>query len=215
MTRPRTPELLGEVLNSDRVWRIRELSDLKAAIRRSDGIGRRVLLRALVTIAYAHWEGYVRLAAKNYLEFVATQTLRYAELHPQFLKNYFIPRLASLYGSKKNFGDSCRIVEEVLSGSALQFSKVDEGLVSTRSNLSSSVMSDICMVCGVDSSPYESQSAFIDKLLLDRRNAIAHGENAFIDDGQIDEIVDTTVTLMRSFGDQLENAAATASYRLA
>lgn len=215
MTRPRTPELLGAVLNSDRVWRIRELSDLKAAIRRSDDIGRRVLLRALVTIAYAHWEGYVRLAAKNYLEFVATQTLRYAELHPQFLKNHFIPRLASLYGSKKNIGDSCKIVEEICSGSTLQFAKVDEAIVSTRSNLNCSVMSDICMVCGVDPSPYSSQSTFIDKLLLDRRNAIAHGENSFIDDGQIDEIVDTTVILMRSFGDQLENAAVTASYRVA
>lgn len=213
MTRVRTAELLGEVLNSDRVWRIRELSDLKAAIRRSDSIGRRVLLRALVTIAYAHWEGYVKLAARSYLEFVASQTLRYADLNPQFMKNHFIPRLSSLYGSKKNFGDSCKIVEEILAGSTLHFSTVDESVVSTRSNLSCAVMTDICMVCGVDSTPYNLLSTFIDKILLDRRNAIAHGENAFINASQIDEIVDTTVTLMRSFGDQLENAAATESYR--
>lgn len=157
----------------------------------------------------------MRLAARSYLEYVATRSLRYADLQPQFLKNYFIPRLAALYGSKKNFGDSCKVVEEILSGSALQFVKVDETIVSTRSNLSCAVMKDICMVCGVDPSPYDSQSTFIDKILLDRRNAIAHGENAFIDDSQIDAIVDNTVTLMRSFGDQLENAAATASYRVA
>ncbi len=215
MTRPRTPELLGDILNTDRVWRIRELSDLKAAIQRSDAIARRVLLRALVTIAYAHWEGYVRLAAKNYLDFVAYRSLRYAELDPQFLKNYFIPRLANLYGSRKNFGDSCKVVEEILSGSSLHFTKVDETIVSTRSNLNCAVMSDICLVCGVDATPYESRETFIDKLLLERRNAIAHGENAFIDEGQIDAIVDTTVTLMRTFGDQLENAAVTESYRRA
>lgn len=214
MTRPRTPELLGEFLGSDRVWRIRELSDLKSAIRRSDRIGRRVLLRALVTIAYAHWEGYVRSAAKGYLEFVATRNLRYEALHPQFLRNHFIPRLATLYGAKKNFGDSCKIVDEILAGASLQFGKVDESIVSTRSNLSTAVMRDICLVCGVDSTPYDSLASFIDKILLDRRNAIAHGENAFIDDGQIDEIVETTVTLMRSFGDQLENAAVTSAYRV-
>jgi len=155
------------------------------------------------------------LAAKSYLEFVATRSLRYEELHPQFLKNLFIPRFATLYSTKKNFKDSCKLIDEILSGSSLQFAKVDDTIVSTRSNLSSAVMREICLVCGVDSSPYESQAAFIDRFLLDRRNAIAHGENAFIDNGQIDEIVETTVMLMRSFGDQLENSAVTSSYRAA
>jgi hypothetical protein len=53
-------------ITEDRSWRIREISDLKSAIARADDNLRRVLLRALITICYAHWEGYVRFAARKY-----------------------------------------------------------------------------------------------------------------------------------------------------
>ncbi len=53
-------------LTADRNWPIKEISDLKTAIRRSDKNLRTVLLRASVALCYAHWEGYVRFSAKKY-----------------------------------------------------------------------------------------------------------------------------------------------------
>src|SRR3954451_15487526 len=62
--------------------------DLADAPLRADENLRRVLLRALVTICYAHWEGYVRFAARKYLEHVALRRLQYGELDRQFIRNY-------------------------------------------------------------------------------------------------------------------------------
>jgi hypothetical protein len=69
---------------------------LKAAILRADTLLQRVLLRALVTICYAHWEGYVRFAGRKYLEYVALGKFAYKDLNRQFLRNYFLPRSPGL-----------------------------------------------------------------------------------------------------------------------
>lgn len=80
MTKPYSDEDLANQLTSDRTWRIREISDLNAAVLRADQVARGVLLRAAVAICYAHWEGYVKFAAKKYLEHIALRKLPYQDL---------------------------------------------------------------------------------------------------------------------------------------
>ncbi len=71
MSKPFRDTDFSEQITMDRNWRLKEISDLKSAILRADDSLRRVLLRALTTVCYAHWEGYVRFAARKYLEHVA------------------------------------------------------------------------------------------------------------------------------------------------
>jgi hypothetical protein len=85
MSKPYTEDDFSGQITEDR-RRIREISDLKASIRAGDDNLRRVLLRALVAICYAHWEGYVRFSAKKYLEHVALRRLKYGELETVFPK---------------------------------------------------------------------------------------------------------------------------------
>ena len=61
MSKARTEAELADQLDSDLTWRLRELSDLKAAIANSQKNGRSVLLRSLVTMLYAQWEGHIRI----------------------------------------------------------------------------------------------------------------------------------------------------------
>tara|TARA_B100000378_G_scaffold225854_1_gene189770 strand:- start:606 stop:1253 length:648 start_codon:yes stop_codon:yes gene_type:complete len=202
-------------VTEDRNWRIKEISDLKSAIRQGDDGTRRVLLRALVTICYAHWEGYVRFAAKKYLEHVALRKLQYSQLGPQFFKNYFLPRLAFTYGRNLSIAERCALVEEILTSSDRRFSRVNEELVNTKANLNFEVFSDICVVCGVTAEPFSEKSTFIDVVLLKRRNAIAHGEETLVVLGDLDEVANGTVTLMRAFGDALENQVVLKTYKVA
>jgi len=60
MSKPRTKDDLYHQLESGRTWRLKEISDLKTITLRSDSAAQKVLLRAMVAICYAHWEGYVR-----------------------------------------------------------------------------------------------------------------------------------------------------------
>jgi MAE_28990/MAE_18760-like HEPN len=215
MSKPYTEADFSAQIIEGRNWRIKEISDLKAAIRRGDENLKRVLLRALVAICYAHWEGYVRFSARKYLEHVALRRLPFGELHLQFLRNYFLPRLAALSTSKTSIAERCALMDEILNSSERRFSRSNEDLVNTKANLNFEVFTDICLVCGVPLEPFGDKATFIDVVLLRRRNAIAHGEDTLVALDDLDKIAGDTIALMRLFGDALENHVVLQTYRAA
>lgn len=215
MSRPYTDSDFSAQVTEDRSWRLKEISDLKSAIRRSDPALSRVLLRSLIAICYAHWEGYVRFAARKYLEHVALRKFQYQELDRQFLRNYFLPRLAALSLSKPRISEHCALLDDILDSSNRRFSRVNVDLVNTKANLNFEVFSDICRICGVPTTAFAGQSDFIDVFLLKRRNAIAHGEDPYVGIEDIDKLADETIALMRAFGDQLENHVYLRHYKSA
>ena len=202
-------------ITQDRAWRLREISDLKAAIIRADENLRRVLLRALITICYAHWEGYVRFAARKYLEHVALRKFQYGDLDRQFIRNYFLPRLAALSKSKTSIWERCALIDEILNSPDRRFSRVNEDIINTKANLNFDVFTDICLVCCVPTQSFVEKATFVDIVLLKRRNAIAHGEDTFDAVEDIDEITNETVGIMRAFGDVLENHVYLKNYKIA
>lgn len=213
MSKPYTEADFSAQIIEDRNWCIKEISDLKAAIRRGDEGLRRVLLRALVAICYAHWEGYIRFSAKKYLEHIALRRFQYGDLNRQFFRNYFLPRLAALSTTKANIADRCDVVDEILNSADVRFSRVNDDLINTKANLNFEVLTDICLVCGVPAEIFAEKSTFIDVVLLKRRNAIAHGENTLVELNDLDEITNDTIGLMRAFGDALENHVVLQTYK--
>lgn len=212
MSKPYRVEDFLQTIIEDRTWRLREISDLKSITTRSDGSQQRALLRALVALCYAHWEGYVRYAASKYMEHIAIRKRPYNRLDPQFLRNLFLPRLAALSRSGSSLQDRCALVDEILSSHTKQYARVNDDLINTRSNLSYSTFSEICLVCGIHPNLLQDRETFIDTLLLKRRNAIAHGENTFIAVTELDQLTSETIEIMRRFGDQLENNAVMQTY---
>ncbi len=180
---------------------------------RADENLRRVLLRALITICYAHWEGYVRFSARKYLEHVALRKFQYGELDRQFLKNYFLPRLGALSTSRTSLTERCMLVDEILGSSVRRFSRVNEDLVNTKANLNFDVFTDICLVCGVPIRSFVDKATFVDVLLLKRRNAIAHGEDTLVGIEDLDKLTNETVAVIRAFGDALENNVYLKGYK--
>jgi hypothetical protein len=215
MSKPYSDTDFSAQIIEDRSWRLREISDLKTAIIRADDNLRLVLLRAMVAICYAHWEGYVRFAARKYLEYIALRKFQYRDLDRQFLRNYFLPRLSALSNSKASVVERCALVDEILNSSERRFARVNEDLVNTKANLSFDVFSDICLVCSVPSQDFIDKAAFVDVFLLKRRNAIAHGEETFVKIEDLDELANDTVIMMRAFGDALENHVYLKDYKSA
>lgn len=199
----------------DRNWRLKEISDLKSAIRRADTGLQKVLLRALVTLCYAHLEGSIRFSARKYLEHVALRKFQYCQLDRQFLRNYFLPRLASMSRIGSSFAERCALVDEILDAPSRRFSKVNADIISTRSNLNFDVFADICLVCGIPMEQFSDHATFVNIVLLKRRNFIAHGEETFVGVEDMDEIANQTITLMRAFGDALENRVYLQGFRAA
>lgn len=210
MSKPFTEDDLATQLTQDRTWRIKELSDLKTAVKDADKIGQSVLLRALVTIAYAHWEGHVRFSARRYLQHIALRKLTFSTLTLQFTRSYFLPRLAAM--ATKSITERGNLIDEILSAPEGRFTRVNEALVNTKSNLNFETFADICVICGVDPQAFASKAGFVDVILLKRRNGIAHGEDTLVGVSELDDITDETVALMRHFSDELQNNAYLRSY---
>lgn len=213
MSKPYTEADLSRQLVEDRTWRIREISDLRTAIERADSILQKVLLRGLVTICYAHWEGYVRFAASKYMEHIALRKFYLRELHRQFTRNLFLPQLSALEGSRNSFAERCRIVDSILDSSDQQFRRLNSDLINTQSNLNFKIFSAICLVCGLPISDFEDYEDFIDIMLLKRRNAIAHGDDTFVAKEDLLPVTEKTIQLMRNFGDLLDNHVTLRKYR--
>lgn len=212
MSKAYTEDDFADQLDSDLTWRLRELSDLKVAIKNSQRNARSVLLRSLVTILYAHWEGHIRFCVQKYFEHVTLRKYRYDRLERQLYVNRFLAPLNALYRARINVGERCQLISEVLDSSQERFSHVSPSLIDTRSNLNSNVMKDLCLICAVDFSYFEEKAVFIDVILLKRRNSIAHGEETLIHNDELDHLIQEGVALMRTFKDVLQNKVYTKSY---
>jgi hypothetical protein len=87
-------------------------------------------------------------------------------------------------------------------------------VVSTESNLSSTVFLEIVHCLGLSSADYESKSHLIDSHLLAKRNHIAHGSALSVETKDYLALHDEIVSLMSLFRNHLENAAVTRGYLL-
>lgn len=212
MSKARTESELSAQLDSDLTTRLRELSDLKRAIQDAEPSSRSVLLKALVAIAYAHWEGSVKYSATKYFEYISIRKLPYSSLHKQFYANLFLNRIAAFASNKPSIKTRVDFIEDVQASTAQRFSYLSPDLINTGSNLKFETLKDICVVCDIDIRIFETQQTFIDVILLKRRNSIAHGEDALVGLDEIDGIIGKTITLMRTFKNELENKIYAKTY---
>ncbi len=205
MSKPYTDQDLSDLFDQDLIWRRKELSDLKAAVKAADAAAKPVLLRAIVTMSYAHWEGYVRNCANRYFEYLTIRRRTYANLERQIYVNTFLARIDALHQSRANLEARCKLVNDILDGMTGTFKYVNPSLIDTKSNLNTDIIREICLICSVDSLHFETKRVFLDQFILKRRNAIAHGQNEFIQETGVDDLIAEILGLMQHFRSLLEN----------
>ncbi|WP_186181381.1 MAE_28990/MAE_18760 family HEPN-like nuclease [Burkholderia gladioli] len=212
MSKVYSEEDFSNSLDSNLTDRIRDLSDLKSAVFDANYATRDVLLKAVVALSYANWEGFVKFSAQRYFEFIVARRLPFSRLNPQFYKNSFLARLNGLSANKVSLAERCALVDDILGSREKGFRFINKDLINTGSNLKFSVLQDICAVCGLSSDKFSEDEDFIDRILLKRRNAIAHGDEAEVAIGEVDDVIQRTIGLMRQFKNELENAIYSKGY---
>lgn len=212
MSKPYTENDLSSIFDTDLIWRRKELSDMKAAIKNADLPSKPVLLRAIIAMIYAHWEGYVRTCANRYFEHLTLRKKAFVEFERQIYVNSILGKLDALHHGRVSLEGRCKLINDILDGGDGRFSYLNPDLVDTRSNLNTDVIKDICIICGVDSNHFEQNRTFLDVLVLKRRNAIAHGQQEFIQTDEIDDLVADILALMGFFRNLLENKVYMKAY---
>jgi hypothetical protein len=209
----RTAEQLSDRLATDLAWRKKELSAMKSLIEAKDVSDQRhkVLLRSGVCILYSHWEGFVKLAANSYLEYVISKRLTYQELSSNFLA---LAMKEKLKEAKETHKPSLYIpVCEFFLSELNQRSILPKNVISTGSNLSSEILKEITYILGIDFSIYSTKSVLIDIKLVKTRNEIAHGEYSVFDRDEYLELHREVIGMLDIFCPQIENAAIQEKFR--
>lgn len=209
----RTVDDLSNELDSELAWRRKELSDLKYFIDQADtGAGRRrVLGRCGVTILYAHWEGFVKLASRYFLEFLAMQHHSNEQLRPHLL-TLSLRSTVNFSPKTTKHSEFGKITDFFLTKLSQPARLPFKNGLDIEANLSSSVLKEIVWCLGLDYSPYQTKEKFLDSRLLGRRNQIAHGEGLDVDPREFDEMRTAVLEMMTHLKTDIENSAARKTY---
>jgi hypothetical protein len=211
----RTAEQLSDRLATDLAWRKKELSEMKSLIEAKNVSDQRhkVLVRSGVCILYSHWEGFVKLAANSYLEYVISKKLTYQELSSNFLALAMKEKLKEAKETHKPslYIPVCEFFLSELNQRSILPKPKD--VISTASNLSSEILKEITYILGIDFSIYSTKSVLIDTKLLKTRNEIAHGEDSVFDRDEYLELHREIIGMLDIFRNQIENAAIQKKFR--
>ncbi|OCR00981.1 hypothetical protein BCD67_06370 [Oscillatoriales cyanobacterium USR001] len=203
----RTAEQLSDKLSNDIAWRKKELSEIKSLVESKSFSDQRhkALVRSGVCILYAHWEGFVKLAANSYLEYVSLKKLTYKQLSSNFLA---LAMKEKLKEAKETNKPSLYIpVCDFFLSELDQRCNLPKDAISTASNLSSEILKEITAILGIDFSLYSINSQLIDTKLLKTRNEIAHGNYSVFDREEYIELHIEVIGMLEIFRNQIENAA--------
>lgn len=209
----RTEEELSDRLATDLAWRKKELSEMKSLIEAKNVSDQRhkVLVRSGVCILYSHWEGFVKLAANSYLEYVISKRLTYQELSSNFLALAMKEKLKEAKETNKP-SLYIPVCEFFISELNLRSILPKDG-ISAGANLSSDILKQITYILGIDFSIYSTKSPVIDIKLVKTRNEIAHGEYSVFDRDAYLELHRDIIGMLDIFRNQIENAAIQKKFR--
>jgi hypothetical protein len=203
----RTASLLQDALDRDFAWRLKEIDDLRKEVRRAEATRQRSLMRAGVALLYAHWEGFIKKGADNYVNYLSCQGVPYRSLKHCFIAMGLRTHLSTIAETRK--------VQRSTDAIAFVLAELDkparlpmQEAVTSESNLSSVVFENITGSIGLSAEKYKTKFHLIDESLLRQRNSIAHGEFLLVDQPAFDLLADETLLLLRWFKDDLENALA-------
>lgn len=209
----RTVEQLSDKLYDDLAWRKKELSEVKALVEAKSVSDQRhkALVRSGVCILYSHWEGFIKLAANSYVEYVRLQKLTYRQLSSNFLA---LAMKEQLKEAKETNKASLYIpVCDFFLSELNQRCSLPKETISTASNLSSEILKEITYILGIDFSDYSTKSVLIDTKLLKTRNEIAHGNYLTFDREEYIELHTEVIEMLDKFRNQIENAALEKKFR--
>lgn len=202
---------LSARLQDDISWRIRELSELVRACAEAQLTRKAALMRAVLPIMYAHWEGYFVGAANSYLNYVTEKGVRVAGLRNEF----WALTIRSRYRPNQIQGDIqfTRFLLDIKSEDDRVFKKGNFEPVNGASNLRSDVLLFCCKSIAINPDPFRPYFDFIDRELIEKRNYVAHGSLLRISESTIPDYRDKVIEIIRITSNEIENSAILGSYR--
>jgi len=165
-----------EEIEADKDWRNLELTNIKIICQKLDNKElNKLILKSTIPMIYAHWEGFVVTSLRKVNRYLNSLEYSYSDFHINLLTNAYednIKNLESSLGYDKRV-KHLNIIFEKLTNSVAFSTKID-----VKSNLKFQVLQDICMRFNLNINSFQEHKRDLEKL-IQIRNSIAHGENAY------------------------------------
>lgn len=212
----RTIEELEDRLDSALSWRRIELQTLKSQIRSSYRNSAhspltRALARSGIALLYAHWEGYVKESCQAYVDYIAKRRLKVGELNDGLLKV-----VLDQLNRRSASGDESAMISlmEAVRAPGNSRARIPrDTIVDTKSNLRSTVLSEILQCIGFDPTTFLTKNNLIDRTLCDGRNAIAHGRDYYPNPDEFDTLHDEVMLMLTQIRSTIMLHAQEQKYR--
>lgn len=179
-------EQLVELLDEDLGWRKKEISDLILIAQESN---KEVILKSIILLLYAHWEGYIKRSSKVYLRYISEEKKNLNELTENFKAVALKSLIKECLSSKESLTlqNEIAVINKLSKAAKTRFklpkkkgpdtdSDFDNAIIDTRSNLNPKRFKNILSIIGLHyKSQLASKERYIESHLLANRNLIGHG----------------------------------------
>lgn len=210
---------LEDLIIEDWTWRKKEISDLILIAEKEEN---KVLLKSIILLLYAHWEGYIKKTSKSYIKYVVDNKHKISDLTQNFraicLKGLSSEVLKS--SSTLNISNEMKLISRFNELDGIPLNKIikidldnnkDKSLINTHDNLNPSVFRNIHEIIGLSyKKQYEAREKFIENHLLANRNSIGHGskelqlaEGFDLEIISIKKMRDIIISIIENFRDEI------------
>jgi hypothetical protein len=200
------PEKYLDEIDSARLFRVRELSEVKRIFseERADSFG--VQSKAAVVLCYAAWEGFYNECVDAYCRFLKDNNIKIVDAGWRHLIGALEADFNSL--RDKNFSDKAKkeFVDKLKDRVDGNFKQFDTKCVSARSNLDFSKIRNNYEILGFSAQILEKHRIRMDQELVGWRHGVAHGNAPSLDTLDLADHVDFATNLLNEVSDKFQAA---------
>ncbi|MFL0200884.1 MAE_28990/MAE_18760 family HEPN-like nuclease [Exiguobacterium acetylicum] len=217
-------EKLQEKLDRSASFRKREITNLSLQIQSVEGEVQKSILRASILIMYAHFEGFSKEAIKLFIKHLNSQNIVVSSMEHHWQTLFHTKKILLIKSSskKQKFNE---LLEDILieNGEHFFVNEDAKDIVSSGSNLNFEMLEDLLFIIGAKPDQFElyydeessfihTKKEFIDRELLGRRNAIAHGEGIPVLIREFEEVKKFVISYIDSLKDFILRTSQERSY---
>lgn len=193
-------------IDADRLRRARELSELKVRMTELNGLSKYgVNSKALIVLAYAHWEGFYNECVNHYIEALRTYNRKVCDVSWLLLIGVLKPDLQRLKNRNHSPAAEVEFIERLKSLLNNDFSCFDSMAIKSRSNLNFETLSHNFNILGFDIAPFQRWRIKIDKELVGWRHSVAHGDEPDLSSIDLHRHVQFTQKMLLLLSDTFQN----------
>lgn len=165
-----------EEIRLENEWRSKDIAKMKMTYTQIPEENRSFFLRLCIPMIYAHWEGIVATSLVTLIKYLNSLKLKQDEVPISIFVLSVGDKFKRLQ-SNQSFNQRCEFSLHFIE--RIQNDLSFEKNINTKSNLKFDVLTDICEAFIFDLKDFEELKVDINRL-VDIRNRIAHGENAYL-----------------------------------